>query len=207
MLHCHPDYVRQRKFHAAVRVTNHPFVLSIHLLTKMPPKRGSKKGKAKSAAKKTVSEPKVDDHPMPRDEAVLPAPVIEDNVNMETAGPDTLLNNGPTTADDMEQAEPKNGPIEVGTATIANSEQEKVRDVVTAETVSDSMAMDEEVARVEDDSRAVSKSSDEKEHSGGRRKEEANKMTMEERKAKFNELRKKMVRLTGPFFFMMVLLS
>ena len=167
------------------------FLLSVH---NMPPKRGAKKGKRAKSAKKTVVEPTIDDHPMPLDEAVQPAAVTVENANTESAGPDTLN-------DSPRMVEHTNDSIEERATTIASSEQEKAMDVVNVipETVSE--PMEEEVAGVEEDSRVLSKSNDEKEHEVQRQEEEANKMTMEERKAKFNELRKKMVR---PFFFIMM---
>lgn len=156
----------------------------------MAPKKGAKKGRAAKSSKKTVAQPTIDDHPMPLDEAILPAPVTVEDANTECAGPDTL-NDVPRMADDMEQVEPS---IEERATTAASTKQEEVREVVMAETVAESMG--EEAAQVDDESRALSKSSDEKGHES-RSLGEANKMTMEERKAKFNELRMKMV---CPFF-------
>ena len=145
-------------------------------------KRG-KKSKAKAAAAPPVSVPVV--------EPPTPEPELEPVVEHKTVDDSPMQTDQPESSDSTSLVETAANIVASAEATVVNSPEavvETVEDVVAAASkFVEEMTME----GIEENSRSTSESGNAPVDS---EKEAASKLTMEERKAKIDELRKKMVR-------------
>ena len=148
-------------------------------------KRG-KKSKSKAAAAPPVSVPVVEPVPTP-----TPEPELEPAVEHKTVDDSPMQTDQLESSDSTSLVETAANIVASAEATVVNSAEavvETVEDVVAAASkFVEEMTME----GIEENSRSTSESGNAPVDS---EKEAASKLTMEERKAKIDELRKKMVR-------------
>ena len=153
----------------------------------MPATRSRKGKKTKAAAAPPVPVPAVEPIPAP---APAPAPEPEPEVEHKTVDESPMQTDQPESSDSTSLVETAANIVASAEATVVNSAEvvvEMVEDVVAA---ASDFVEETTMGGIEEHSRSTSESGNAPVDS---EKEVASKLTWEERKAKLDELRKKMV--------------